>query len=82
MCSICGSHMETVQHLFFTCPKIDSVWKHCSKWFNTLTVFPENVDMNFQHLPGEFRLKHHIQCWKVIWSAIVWCLWRTRNHCV
>ena len=39
LCGLCGSHSETITHLFVECPKVKDLWTNISKWFeNKLSI--------------------------------------------
>jgi len=63
-----------VNHIFFTCPKIQELWKLWCKWFNFSTVMPEEANMHFHQEAGLFVNNTH--------GATAWYTWNARNNCM
>ncbi|KHN30246.1 hypothetical protein glysoja_047154, partial [Glycine soja] len=60
-------------------PVTTEVWNACYGWINLSVVLPHSISDHFcqHHLVGVNRSKQ-IR-WKVLWCAVVWMIWKTRN---
>ncbi|KHN31185.1 hypothetical protein glysoja_012835, partial [Glycine soja] len=69
-------------HIFFTCPKVERLWKLYYNWLSVSTVCPSNaISHLWQH--GHFvGNKEAKERWYVVWCATLWCIWRKRNECI
>jgi len=65
-CAMCGHNEEIVNHLFFTCKIVKSVWNLCYNWVGGVTVMHSEL---IQHLSQFTILRLNIAINKV-WSSI------------
>jgi len=71
LCVFCGSHEETVVHLFLHCKVTSKVWREVMNWLNFNFIIPPNL---FVHAIGwvrEVRSKRLRRGAWLIWHAVV-----------
>jgi hypothetical protein len=80
-CGLCGGGRETEDHLFATCPTAWEVWSKVHRWFGVASVVSGSIGSGFQCFLTLFRnRKHSLKGIYLIWNAVLWVLWRTRNE--
>jgi hypothetical protein len=80
-CMLCGVGRETKDHLFASCPIAWEVWSKVHRWFGITSVVPSTIGSLFQCFLPLFRnCKHALKGVILIWHAVIWVLWRTRNE--
>jgi hypothetical protein len=79
-CILCGGGSENEDHLFATCPMAWVVWSKVHRWFGMTTVVPGSIGSLFQCFLTCFRnRKRALKGVILVWHAVIWVLWRTRN---
>jgi hypothetical protein len=80
-CVLCGGGRETEDHLFATCSTAWEVWSKVHRWFGVATVVPSSIGSMFQCFLPLFRnRKYALKGINLIWHAVLWVFWRTRNE--
>jgi hypothetical protein len=80
-CVLCGEGRETEDHLFASCPTTWEVWAKVDRWFGMTSVVSSTISSLFQYFFPIFRnRKHALKGVILIWHAVIWVLWRTRNE--
>lgn len=81
-CPFCMGPVESMSHLFFTCPISYHIWCKCYSWLGFESVLPDIFRLHFlQHSQSRWKKKQK-QCWNSLWAAVVWSLWLARNNTV
>lgn len=78
-CEFCEGTLETASHCFLSCRIIYKIWGGCYNWLGVNCVLPHNA---FDHLRQHVGLgysKKRSMVWQVIWFAVVWIIWKSRN---
>ncbi|XP_039685111.1 uncharacterized protein [Medicago truncatula] len=76
----CGM-VETVQHLFVSCPIFRNLWQYVRAWIGVSGVDPFDVVdhfVQFSYLLGHAAKKRSFM--QLLWLACVWVLWTERNN--
>jgi len=75
----CGE-VETIQHLFISCPIFAAVWGHIRSWLGIASVEPFRVIEHFYKFvypAGGLRTRR--ACLQLIWLCCVSIVWNERN---
>jgi len=78
ICQKCCQADETVNHILFTCPFADVVWKHANSIvghnrFSDSLEYNFGLMIQFAHIPSLPHFQRLLPFW------IVWRLWKSRN---
>ncbi|GKV27815.1 hypothetical protein SLEP1_g36939 [Rubroshorea leprosula] len=78
-CALCGSEIESSDHLLFMCLEAWKVWSSYYNWWG-INVVSQDKSWNhlLQHI-GLFTNKITREAWMVIWFAAIWNIWLWRN---
>lgn len=80
LCPLCSQELETADHVLLVCPFANRVWTSCYRWLGLSIAQPKNCkDHLLQHSLIGFNAKQN-ELFKVIWFAVTWSLWLTRNQ--
>jgi hypothetical protein len=66
-------------HLFLYCDLAATVWYTLCRWFDVVIVLPPDIMMSYGLLVGSGRNKRVRMGFSIVWLALVWALWRSRN---
>lgn len=82
LCCFCHLHGETAQHIFLTCPMIWQLWLQCHSWMlpSMSTILSASLESHFNQFSGLGRSKSATEFGQVIWSALIFCIWKSRNN--
>ncbi|GKV35665.1 hypothetical protein SLEP1_g43906 [Rubroshorea leprosula] len=80
MCSLCKEYMEDCDHLFLSCKITTEIWNRCLNWWGVQAVLASNVWDGFRQHEGIAVSKRMRVGWEVVWFALVWTIWLTRNE--
>ncbi|KAH1097216.1 hypothetical protein J1N35_014137 [Gossypium stocksii] len=73
ICPRCGDGVESLAHVFWSCPAASEVWGLVG-----LSVVLSNIDKGwFEWLTWVFNISSTSQCW--IFCCTLWALWTARN---
>lgn len=80
-CSFCNSEIETVQHLFFSCPFTWQIWTDSFKWWGTSSVIHEDPSIMMESWNNIVspRRKFKKKFWNSLFFVIIWTIWYERN---
>ena len=76
----CGA-VETVQHMFVSCPIYSILWQHVRAWIGVSGVDPyDTADhfVQFSYLLGSATKNRSFM--QLLWLVCVWVLWTERNN--
>lgn len=79
MCAFCFRHEESIDHVMVNFSAAMGVWQKIKSW---LQVSIPNKDECCNHfLQLKLILKGRVLKYRVgvIWLAVAWCIWRSRN---
>ncbi|KAE8666395.1 Surfeit locus protein 5 subunit 22 of Mediator complex [Hibiscus syriacus] len=76
---VCGLEPESICHLFFSCKVVWGVWVRFLQLWNIYTVLPNNPKA---FLYSWFDLLPDSDIWKFVPGAVMWTVWKCRNHMV
>ncbi|GAU10299.1 hypothetical protein TSUD_422630, partial [Trifolium subterraneum] len=75
--------LETEDHLFLLCPFAWNIWMEIYKWFGLVEVLPDTIGGLF---PAFFKAlkvpKKKHKGVVMLWQAVVWVIWKTRNDTI
>lgn len=81
-CSICSDNIESIYHLFHSCPAVHEVWIWFLKWCNirigshsSLEQLVFNVIENGANAKQKLLLEAAVGC-------LFWCIWKASNYWV
>ena len=81
LCKLCNQGLENIEHLFVSCPKLGTFWKHVSSCIEFFLHKP--IDISFENIILGWSLdnaeSHMIN---MIVFICKWELWKRRNECV
>jgi len=83
-CVLCSNHEESTQHLFFNCSVARDTWYAICGWLGADCYLPPDVFDFYLHFRGSVgardkRFKGFLQ---MIWTSVIWQLWRSRNNLI
>jgi hypothetical protein len=78
LCIFCGECPESSLHLFVYCQVAIKVWVGVFQWLDLPFTLPHNLFSILNHL-NSLGGKKFRKGLCMIWSAVVWSLWRHRN---
>jgi hypothetical protein len=78
--SVCG-FFGNEKSSFVLCPIAHEVWSRVHRWFGFSTILPDTILSLFESFlvplrKGKFGCKGVL----MVWHAVIWTLWRTRNE--
>ena len=79
-CCLCESGVDSLQHLFFSCPYSSTVWGELLQWLQIRRdpcYWDSEVHMVVQHFHS-CSVQHQI--YRIALAVVVYLLWRERNH--
>ena len=79
-CVFCELEVESAAHLFLHCDLVSKVWRKVMRWLNFNFITPPNLFIHTFCWSREVRPKKLRRGAWLIWHAVVWVLWRTRNN--
>ncbi|XP_071708273.1 uncharacterized protein [Rutidosis leptorrhynchoides] len=81
-CPLCDGDIETVDHILFSCKKVDDVWNKVKNWWGFGSTSYGNIE---DLLQGNMR-QPCSNAGKLVWQAVVWTnayqIWKNRNQMV
>ena len=79
-CILCGNHIESLDHCFFTCSKVEVLWRKLWSWWDircprvtSLEQFKSGLQI---HSPRSFPTK----IYEVVYMVNLWAIWQWRNR--
>ena len=78
-CVFCDGDDESVVHLFLHCDVTSKVWRKLMCWLNFNFIMPLNLFIHALCWSREVRSKMLRRGMWLIWHAVVWVVWKTRN---
>jgi len=79
LCDLCGTHEETIVHLFFSCRVAQMVWNMCDRWLRVCNVHHINPRANFNHFHLANLNSRQNLAWRGMWLATIGEIWNHRN---
>jgi hypothetical protein len=79
---LCGVGREMEDHLFASCPIAWEVWFKVYRWFSITSVVGSIYNWLIipMFLPLFRNCKHALKGVILIWHAVIWVLWQTKNE--
>jgi hypothetical protein len=81
-CVFCGEHTESVQHLFVYCGFVLQIWEQVFVWLRLNFSLPHSISSMLNLLGTTSGSKHSRKGMVMIWSAVIWGIWRHRNKII
>ncbi|KAK2401932.1 hypothetical protein QL285_051491 [Trifolium repens] len=78
-CVHCGVEVETTAHLFLHCASSSKDWHDILKWLGLIIVTLPNLAISFAAFVGHATDKRSRKTLVLIWNAIMWVMWKSRN---
>jgi hypothetical protein len=73
---------EDENHLFLFCDFSMSVWKAIFRWLDVVIVIPPNIFVLFDCFIGAASNKKIRGGYYLIWHAVLWRIWCSRNNAI
>nr|KYP41997.1 hypothetical protein KK1_036613 [Cajanus cajan] len=55
VCMFCRANLETIDHLFCTCPMVEKIWNQWLHWLECPNPWPQGVEQHFLAIPTSPR---------------------------
>jgi hypothetical protein len=81
-CVFCGTSAETLEHLFLYCTFSFQVWKHVFSWLGVSLLLPHSIVSLLNFLASLHGPKGKRKGLVMLWSAVIWSIWRHRNSLI
>ncbi|KAL9663661.1 hypothetical protein QQ045_019052 [Rhodiola kirilowii] len=78
-CVLCGTELETADHLLMHCKWSWGLWVVCLRWWGISWVLPRQVKSLLESLMIEGTSKSYKRVWRTLIYAILWSIWEERN---
>ncbi|XP_020253975.1 uncharacterized protein LOC109831047 [Asparagus officinalis] len=78
-CSFCELELESIEHLFFSCPVTKVVWQHFIN-YNLPFTWPAKWADLLLTLESVLGWKGHMR--RSIFASVCWSLWRSRHNSI
>lgn len=79
-CVFCDGEDESAVHLFLHCAFTSKVWREVMGWLNFNFIIPPNLFTHALCWSREVRSKFLRRGAWLIWHAVVWVVWKSRNE--
>jgi len=79
-CVFCDGEDESTVHLFLHCDIISKVWREVMRWLNFNFINPPNLFIHALCWMRGVRSKLFRRGVWLIWHAVVWVVWKSRNN--
>ena len=81
-CAFCDAPSESTVHLFLSCPSFLPVWYQVCRWLGWEFVIPLRLAQQFQAFIGLGRGKRVMLGLLLVWHAVIWTIWASRNDLI
>jgi hypothetical protein len=81
-CVNCQGIAETEVHLVLFCDFAMRVWKEIFRWLGLVIIIPPNLSLLFDCLTVSAGTKKVRSGYSLIWHAMVWMIWSSRNNVI
>ncbi|GKV15232.1 hypothetical protein SLEP1_g26031 [Rubroshorea leprosula] len=81
-CCICRKELEDDDHLFATCPKIQSLWMRCYNWWGISLTLPNTISLLCEAHSIGIKKWVNSEVWFLIFLVVAWSIWYTRNSII
>lgn len=82
-CPLCSIYSKTILHLFFDCFLAFQVWEQIYKWMKVPFQFELDASgTNFSSLIFLLKGRVHKSNRLLVWLAVCWAIWLSRNEVV
>lgn len=81
-CVFCSRESEDTNHLFFSCDFSYHVWMTINRWTGAMGLMQNSGYNHFLQFADVLKGKKHRRGRHIIWMAVVWVLWLTRNDVI
>lgn len=78
-CVFCFAHLETANHLFFSCSRVYGVWLAVYQQLGVSCVLHNEVVPHYVQHGALFRGKRLKKIKFLIWHVVTWSIWLLRN---
>ena len=79
LCPVCNDHVETVDHLFFSCGMAKDLWGLLASWCSLDIPEVSNIAGWFSWLDASHGSKYARTILEGIVSTMLWSIWKFRN---
>ena len=82
LCSRCQTEEETINHVLFTCPYVDSIWRLSNSPFLTGHTFSQDTEENLSFRIDSFSSNNLTEEQRITPFWLIWRIWKARNNFV
>ncbi|XVE88638.1 hypothetical protein DITRI_Ditri19aG0085600 [Diplodiscus trichospermus] len=82
LCLFCRLEVESPEHLFISCVVVWRIWSHWIELWGLSWVIPKDFRRLFLGWFDALPKTVYDQLWKMVFFAIVWTIWLTKNDVV
>ena len=81
-CVLYGADIESVSHLFFSCPLAWLLWHRCMQWWGIYWCLPNEPIVFFKAWEGAPYRGFERKLWISLLYVVLWTIWRIRNRVI
>lgn len=81
-CEFCQNMPDTSSYSFFSCQVAYKIQSSCYNWLGFNCALPMNASCHLLQHVGMVNWKKRKKVWTIIWFAVVWTIWNTRNKSI
>ena len=81
-CPMGGVPSETAVHMFLSCLSSFLVWYQVARWLGWELVMPVGLAQQFEAFTGLGRAKRTRLGLLLVWYAVIWTIWASRNDLI
>ncbi|KAK3227717.1 hypothetical protein Dsin_007579 [Dipteronia sinensis] len=81
-CTFCNSFTETIDHIFLHCQWSWNIWKSCMSWWDVRYCNNNSFKEWTKWWLGLCPAVSSKKVWCILFSAIVWTIWDSRNQAI
>ncbi|XP_060210710.1 uncharacterized protein LOC132637672 [Lycium barbarum] len=78
-CPLCNSALESIRHLFFTCPFSSYVWTQLLVW-QGISRTPQNWDVQLIWISRNTKKSVEAKIFRMVASGCIYHVWKERNY--
>ncbi|KAK8560028.1 hypothetical protein V6N12_012835 [Hibiscus sabdariffa] len=82
LCPLCGTFVETVNHLLFTCMVSWKLWTRCAAFCGISLVLHNEPGSYLEAWYGTFHSSREESIWQLLPFAVLWSVWLFMNDII
>ncbi|GJT00844.1 RNA-directed DNA polymerase, eukaryota, reverse transcriptase zinc-binding domain protein [Tanacetum coccineum] len=81
-CAFCEVHLESTNHCFFSCPKIEILWLKIWDWWKASGSFNPSLEDILKKIVGFSEDKKVSKIFHAVSMIVIWHVWTWRNKII